>query len=1563
MLEDNKKILEKRESTFNLYRNEFDRYISDSKKEKNVVQEYQGRELLELIQNAEDECKDREGILMITLKENILTIENSGKPFDYKGVLSLMTANYSPKDSNSYIGNKGLGFRSVLSWSKNISIFSDKISVKFSCETADEFQKKLEADVKNFEDYQFDRFSLPIFSAPKVDIDYISPSKGMDTLIRLECKEEVLDRTNGILDQLRSINGKELLFLKNIGKIIVVINDEKRKIYEIVDDEINLLNEKGLMCKTSYVSLNNDDVCEYRIYQNEGNLKFLNIDNEEENKKYLISLAIPVNNAPIEKKLYSFFRTNIDSPFNFILNATLELTQNRNYLIPISTKENFNYKIIKKLSKFIVEAITHYVSLSKLVDYTLLKLLVNSDEKFLLSDSLNFYQEYISNLTLSKVLPTVNEEYISFDDEPAFYNNYIFSKYLVGENFQNLLKHTDDKQVIDFLRMLNVDHYPQCDLTIKINECIDDFNIKEKALLIITFVDYYKKYDEIGEDFPYLLVDNFDSIINDGTIKVFNKPSNDEVSRIPKIMKPYIRFVSKTLFDEIENIIKFKTANKIRETIERYLKYFNVSEYSFSALESTINGTKQTKIGIDGLKELIKWVYILYNSQNSDDLSNISITINLPCLDEEVLASDSIYFSDKYDNVFYYNLMKQASSNFKYLAEAKDIGLADENMDSVKAFFKWLGVNERPRIKRDTMYGSPKLKDYLSKTSIAYKSEILNDYRFNDNRFVYHTYDQFDEIVKNVKFHDLLIWLLDEYYSSENTPISSKNEMNGSYLIATWHRHVNNRINYYQLKSYTRYLLVSNKWVEVNGSDELFLTTQCTMDKIDVKPFLFTPKIDYKSIEKYNIDYNKSSVDKFLNDIGFVLKIKDLSYKRFYTLLSRLPVIDAEMKVTRKIYETLMEKIRYDNDEDQFRCLDEYRHFIKNGKILSKKGKDIVFNYVQKTYYSDKKDLCNGILDDLFIFDYPRRRGEETISKVFGTSVLKNTKVKIIESNEHKLDKDFQNKLNYIKPYIAVYRGASPDNNFYREVKNINIKLCSNIKIKYSLDESNEKEYDLKDYENIYSRENNVAYISVPSFVYDVNDLYSKYEFYESFSELVTVIIDVARDKEIYKNLIRDTKEISRKTIVDAYGSKGEDLLLSAQKELGLIVSEKDLFWRIISTLSNEDISCNNEEYSSLIYSDISCDENISHLRSLFKRIEVDFDDFNSRSNGAFIIDISEYVVRLIRTELNRIKKQYDFYIYSSLIKQNDISKSNAYLTKKRNYNFLYQNIEPRDLNTAYFNIDNIVSKLLDVDDISVIIDQKELNLETIINSNLNEYKKNYPNEHNKILSYYENEKVNAYALFNEMKLLYDSIEEVSNENTDDIKHNENSRLSVDEIKEIVKNSNVEGREVGISKQNKNGNSNNNGHGSGGGVHNPDKALDNGCIAEYFVYEKLKEVYNNSVKWVSGNANICINEEDVDDSLGYDIIYIDENNQERFVEVKSSQSKNISMKITRNEVEVGLKNKEKYDIHFVYLDENQTPADYKIIKNIFVFNDNENFLMNSKFIVFNDSYEIRAREN
>ena len=107
--------------------------ISDYNNENKTRDDYKGRQIYELLQNADDcfttEINDIS--VKIEFRDNKLIIQNTGKPFDARGITSLMHPDASSKYKDT-IGCKGLGFRSILNWAYDITIRTKEFCVNFS---------------------------------------------------------------------------------------------------------------------------------------------------------------------------------------------------------------------------------------------------------------------------------------------------------------------------------------------------------------------------------------------------------------------------------------------------------------------------------------------------------------------------------------------------------------------------------------------------------------------------------------------------------------------------------------------------------------------------------------------------------------------------------------------------------------------------------------------------------------------------------------------------------------------------------------------------------------------------------------------------------------------------------------------------------------------------------------------------------------------------------------------------------------------------------------------------------------------------------------------------------------------------------------------------------------------------------------------------------------------------------------------------------------------------------------------------------------------------------------
>jgi hypothetical protein len=132
-----KKRLDERKQVFSIDAGEL---IGGYNREKAHAKDYHGREILELVQNADDSGIKfpRPNKVLVKLTEKALFVANTGTPFSPDGINSLMVSDNSPKQllKTKTIGYKGLGFRSILGWSSSIIISSGALTIGFDPDLA-----------------------------------------------------------------------------------------------------------------------------------------------------------------------------------------------------------------------------------------------------------------------------------------------------------------------------------------------------------------------------------------------------------------------------------------------------------------------------------------------------------------------------------------------------------------------------------------------------------------------------------------------------------------------------------------------------------------------------------------------------------------------------------------------------------------------------------------------------------------------------------------------------------------------------------------------------------------------------------------------------------------------------------------------------------------------------------------------------------------------------------------------------------------------------------------------------------------------------------------------------------------------------------------------------------------------------------------------------------------------------------------------------------------------------------------------------------------------------------
>ncbi|XP_076939689.1 uncharacterized protein LOC143608563 [Bidens hawaiensis] len=306
--------------------------------------------LMELIQNAEDneypEGVDPSLEFVVTSKDitntgalATLLVFNNEKGFSRKNIESICSVGRSTKKGlrkRGYIGEKGIGFKSVFLITSQPYIFSNGYKIRFNekpcqhCNLGYIVPEWVEED--------------PTLSA--IQSVYGSSTALPTTTLVLPLKAE---KVKPVKDQLSSIHPEVLLFLTKIKRLSIREDNEdpKRNIVSAISisSEKNFVTLKSMDAEsytlhlTADLSGTQDDTeCGYYMWKQRFPVKQENkVDVRSEVEEWVITLAFPngkrLNRGASMPGIYSFLPTETVTNFPFIIQADFLLASSRENIL------------------------------------------------------------------------------------------------------------------------------------------------------------------------------------------------------------------------------------------------------------------------------------------------------------------------------------------------------------------------------------------------------------------------------------------------------------------------------------------------------------------------------------------------------------------------------------------------------------------------------------------------------------------------------------------------------------------------------------------------------------------------------------------------------------------------------------------------------------------------------------------------------------------------------------------------------------------------------------------------------------------------------------------------------------------------------------------------------------------------------------------------------------------------------------------------------------------------------------------------------------------------------
>lgn len=1098
-----------------LYKKEPAFMVRDYNQERELISEYNGRQLLELLQNADDQGATRVQIELCT-KTNTLKICNTGNPFSVDGIKSLLIANLSTKTEKKFIGNKGLGFRSIINWANSIQVNSNSFLVKFSEDISKNAFHQLFNEAERYSILSSRALTENAIPIAFLALPEVSNATRSDwaTEITITYKDQFL---SDIKDQLSTLKPEILLFLNHIHEILIKVDEEASTLSRTVSG--------------SHITIGNDT---WKIYELEEELpEKLQDPSKVERERFSIKIALTPNLEKSSDRLYTFFPTKVNIDFPMIIHATFELDSSRNQLV----NSNKNIYILERLVDLIVQTAKELTSIA--VNWNPVKLLQYTNQNIVLKE-LGFYKKIDEVVRTIEIFPCVDNTYKKISDVA-----------LLGEELPELVKSTNSQSIFNWLL-----EYDSCAVryqlfykkvigTVELRNTVNEFS---RYILSIDS-SYEYRIALIATLYKLKPRDTFELLTNDDNIIISQNDdaytpltNNSDGIALPSFTK--IQFLNRTLYKKLITKLEIKNNEPARE-LQRILKDItNIQSYEpaqviekiiSSANKEIKDNPNSARFVVEEMVNSLLKCYEDFKSKPSSSLKSVQLINKVG----ELCNANQLYIGDGFPSgKLSEDIFGDIYGEAAFLASPSMYGqfVNSKDIDGLEQFFIWLGVNSFVKYERlqipDNDY-----KDYVF--SVVAKPVGFRNYKLDCQRINFDLLESSDVMFTHEK---LIAWVISDKTTYRSLELDNADEFKFSKI---------NEISesyYHPLVKKPSYILF--QLIQFGFFNDFLILDDHNLDFLNPFSINFNDEIfTSRNISRRDIEY-------VLLKLGAKDKFEDLSIKRVNSILKELPQKNPNGKQTQKIY-----KLALDHYDKHKLPLD------MGHQLFAKLGASEGYYPQSKVFYADNIKLPRKLIGSKAILNLPRRQGNSRVLSFFKVKDLNEVNLSIKSHIPSKrLNSDFFAYFEEIKPYLLAYRVANVQKDKAVHASSLNrlkITLCREI---VSLVDDKEVALDNNDYLN----DGNHFYIRINDYK-ELTDLKKDPEFCDVFSQVISTIFLVNDNSGNFRTVFKDDRIDVEHVIVQALGMEA---LNEARALLG-ISNTFVSFWSAVCTAKKIPLSIN----------------------------------------------------------------------------------------------------------------------------------------------------------------------------------------------------------------------------------------------------------------------------------------------------------------------------------------------------------------------------------------------------
>lgn len=1154
------------ERQLDVYRRQPKELIANFNRERSAADSYRGRQLLELLQNADDAGREvASGVeVLLRLQDDFLVVANTGEPFTRDGIESLVVSDVSPKQlEQQFIGEKGLGFRSVLTWSSSPLVASGDHVVAFDPGRARKASESLASEdeavrttLRRWREREHDTahpaatLRFPYVPDPTDErlvcaVDLLDA--GYDTAVVLPLRSIGSDREikKSVESQLETVSAETLLFCRHISRLMVDAHVSRNWSVLREDQGVHVdvvVHEDGV-----------DDPLLWRLYRETGELPTdLRQDESGVRTSATYSLAVAAPDSldqvdPRDHRLSVYFPTDDRLPCPLVAHASLSTDDSRKRL----TDHEANRYVLRELADLMARvAEQEAATVGPQRGLRLLSGVEAADPEL---QRLGLVEEVLGRIRERRVFPrraggvTTGSGVLRPPED-------VWLEEGLPEAFPEILDIVPGADFRPLVDRVDLDWYENDELAARCSEQVQHLAPMEAGRFVGRIIA-----DKAipRHPLPELLVGADGNLLPvshtaflpggalEGDLPAWVQRFSFLDEDFAEGLRDGLQITStRELYNQLDRA-GFQVEEFRLEGVARHLK----REYRRAARDSTDDELQRARDVLGFLFGAAEW-----DRRRTTSLEDVAVDV---VTDQGALRpAGECYLGDGYPSGRLVHQLYGSLGQDEFVAGAEELGLP-ERPTEVERFLVWLGAADAPRyrpLQKPTRRWEREFAEYVLR-SLAYPQQLAEktyscaddaveelDVTFSELSLP----ERFEELLQEAPPEAIVAFLSGEGGRHRNSDSDGKlRAMQGSQRVYRDAPTV-------QVPDPCHFLLRKKAWIP-SEDGEHHAPERVMLQEAGLRLFdqLFhRPGID-PDHELLARRGGQSTVRSVLASLGAVLSVGSLEGDQLYRLLLDLPHHSPDGEQARRVYRQLAEAPEVDTSSP----LREV--FLEEGRMWGRLGEEDGYFPVSQLRYADSGAVPSPVRDRVPLASLPSGSGAKKVGNIFGVTALRSSDY-AIEVDDERTDRRAWSeraraKLERAVPFLYASRLAHTADDGGRQrraLQRAELHVCNRVFAEISVlgDEAEEVTVS-EDLEGLLAGDDMYLVSSRPSWTEE--ELFASELGRDAIAGLLSDQVEVATAQSDFARILACGSDSEKRTLLDRMTSgQAEDRLSEARERL-----------------------------------------------------------------------------------------------------------------------------------------------------------------------------------------------------------------------------------------------------------------------------------------------------------------------------------------------------------------------------------------------------------------------------